>query len=79
MKFNQIIISIKLLSKKKPKEENIIEPNNGLNIISLEKPENTIQNINILFIQGVKLPWENLVQEKKRDIFTKKRKRRKCY
>ena len=64
----------KFLIEKEPKEENIIQGNNGLNIVSLEKEENEIQKLNYLFIQGVKMPWENLSQENKEIFIQKKEK-----
>ena len=64
----------KFLIESEPKEENIIQENNALNIASLEKEENKIQNINCLYIQGVKMPWENLSKENKEIFIQKKEK-----
>ena len=44
-------------------DTNVIEEMNGITILANEKEPNRIQNINLLYIQGEKRPWENLEEE----------------
>ena len=44
-------------------DENVIEEMNGITILAHEKEPNSIQKINLLYIQGEKRPWENLTEE----------------